>query len=87
MGHRCGPSPITKVMWFDVARHLYHKKGDGQYFREASKVSKVMCIIFTCLLYRKGNAQQQRVTFVRVTLEHFLHSEFKFNKKNLIPIK
>jgi len=82
MDHKCGPSPITKVMCFDVVHHLYHKKGDEQCFREGPKVSKVMCIIFTRFLYRKSNAQQQRVTFVRVTLERFLHSEFKFNKKS-----
>ena len=38
------------------------------------KVSKVTCIIFTYHLYRKGDAQQKCVTFVRVTLGCFLHS-------------
>ena len=81
--HKYDPSLITKVMYFDVARHLCHNKDDGQHFREAGpKGSKVICIIFTHNPYNKGDAQQQRVTFVRVTLERFLHSEFKFNKKS-----
>ena len=53
MDHKCGPSLITKVTCFDIARHICHKKGDGQYFRDAPKVSKVTCIIFVCHLYRK----------------------------------
>ena len=37
-------------------------------------MSKVTCIIFVRHLYRKGDAQQKCVTFVRVTLGCFLHS-------------
>ena len=44
--HKCDLLTITKVTCFDVARHLCHKKGDRQCFREAPKVSKVTCIIF-----------------------------------------
>ena len=72
---KCGPSPIIKVMCFDVARLLCHKKGYGQCFREAPMVSKVTCIIFARHPYRKGDAQQRRVTFVRVTIGLFLHSD------------
>jgi len=74
--HKYSPSPITNVTCFDVARHLCHNKGDRQCFIEVPKMSmsKVTCIIFMRHLYRKGNVQQQRATFVRVTLGRFLHS-------------
>jgi len=64
------------VMCFDVARHLCHNKGDGQRFREAAKSYKVTCIIFERHPDNKGDLQQQHVTFVHVTIDHFLHSGY-----------
>ena len=69
-----GPAPIIKVTCFDVARHQCHNKGDGQCFRETIKRWKVTCIIFARHPDNKGDVQWQHVTFVHVTIGHFLHS-------------
>ena len=38
-------------------------------------MSKVTCIIFARHPYRKDDAQQQRVIFMHVTIDRFLHSD------------
>jgi hypothetical protein len=69
-------------MCFDISRHLCHNKDDRQHFREAPKGSKVTCIIFARHSYHKGDTQQKRITFVRVTIGRFLplHSWPKRNR-------
>ena len=55
-------------------RHLCYNKGDGQCFSKGPKGSKVTRASSSRHSYNKGDVQQQRVTFVHVTIGHFLCS-------------
>ena len=59
MDYKCGPSPIIKVMCFDIARHLCHNKDDRQHFREATKgVKGDVC---QCLMWEDAEIRNTMV--------------------------